>query len=82
MCTLHKVNPQPVLQERTEMGRLRSVALLKRWTSGIRYITRRGFLCIKALGRALDPPGLLSDVLQGSKRVNSIKNTVEHEEND
>jgi len=30
--------------------------------SGIRYVTRSGFLCIKALGIALDPPGLLSGV--------------------
>jgi len=56
--------------------------LLEGWTSGIRYVTRRGFLCIKALGMALDPPGLLSDVLQGSKGGKSIKKTVEHEDND
>jgi hypothetical protein len=30
---------------------------------------------------ALDPPGLLSDVLQGNKGGKSIKKAVEHEDN-
>jgi hypothetical protein len=50
--------------------------------SGIQYITRREFMCINNFGMALDPPGLFSNVLWGSKGWHSIKKTVKHEDND